>query len=57
MVAARARIPALLWLALAVLASGCAKPHPAEELRPLPLLMANDSLTRQMESLRPRLAC
>jgi hypothetical protein len=46
----------LLSLLLAVLASGCAgaKPHPAEGLRPLPLLMAKDSLTRQMESLQPR---
>jgi len=55
MAAARAWIPVLLSLLLAILASGCAKPHPAEGLRPLPLLMVKDSLTRQMKSLQPRL--
>jgi hypothetical protein len=65
MIPARSWIPALLWLALAVLATGCAKPHPSEGLRPLPLLMdrllwwrmADESTRRTGEAgpLQPRL--
>ncbi len=55
MIAARAWIRVYLSLPLAILATGCAKPYPAEGLRPLPLLTVRDSLTRQMDSLQPRL--
>jgi hypothetical protein len=55
MTSTRRGISALLGLALTALASGCATPHPAEGLRPLPLLTLGDSLTRQAQSLRPLL--
>jgi hypothetical protein len=57
MVIARASVPAIFWLTVAVVATGCAKPqpYPAEGLRPLPLLMAKDSLGRQTQSLQPQL--
>jgi hypothetical protein len=66
MIPARSWISALLWLALAVLATGCAKPLPAEGLRPLPLLLdAEPSLSTassdpyrearvMVDSLQPR---
>jgi hypothetical protein len=55
MTPARRLISVLLGLALTALGSGCAKPHPAEGLRPLPLLTGRDSLTRHVQSLRPLL--
>jgi hypothetical protein len=51
----RRAIAVLLGLALTALASGCAKPHPAEGLRPLPLLNARDPLRRDVPSLQPQL--
>jgi hypothetical protein len=51
----RHRIVILLGLALTALASACAKAHPAEGLRPLPLLMFGEAPTRQAESLQPLL--
>lgn len=54
MVLARPPILAILWLALTALAMGCTKPHPAEGIRPLPLVMVGD-YTAQAESLQPRL--
>ena len=51
----RRAIPVLLGLALTAMASGCATPHPAEGLRPLPLLTVHDPPTRDVPSLRPQL--
>lgn len=65
MIPARSWIPVLLWLALAVRATGRAKPLPAEGLRPLPLLLDTDprpyppqrgwEAFRWADSLQPRL--
>ena len=43
----------LIGLVVVVTIAGCAKPHPAEGLRPLPLVMDNDPLTREVMSLQP----
>src|SRR5262245_38177476 len=43
----------LLGLVVVVTTAGCAKPHPAEGLRPLPLVMEKDPMTREVESLQP----
>jgi len=49
----RGSFSALLGLVAVVMTVGCAKPHPAEGLRPLPLVMEKESLTREAASLQP----
>jgi len=46
-------LSACFGLIVIVLTLGCAKPHPAEGLRPLPLVMDNERLTREATSLQP----
>jgi hypothetical protein len=38
---------------LIALTAGCAKPRPAEGLRPIPLVLDNERLTREATSLQP----
>src|SRR5262245_19183351 len=44
-----------ILVGLALFGSACAKPHPAEGLRPLPLLTEHEALIRNVASLRPQL--
>ncbi len=51
-------IVGFLWLTLASIGTGCARPLPAVGLRPLPLLMrgwTRDPLTRELDSVKPTL--